>query len=313
VTETTQEISTLQDYLDRLKAELAGSDPALVQDALYDAEGYLRDETAAADSSSAGTAAAQPAVAAADPRAALERAIRRFGTPREVAEAYRETDARVAAALAQPAPRPATSWGQRIFGVFLDPKAYGSLLFMFLSLITGILYFVWAVTGLALSLGLSVLIIGLPFLLLFVSSIRLFALLEGRLVESLLGLRMPRRPQFPRPEGSILARLKRRLTDPRTWSTLLYMILKLPLGILSFVLGITMLAISLSLIVAPFAQIFIDNPEIILVGGRVYEITPLGLPVFWLAGLLDLLATMHLARAIGRIYGSIAKAMLVSA
>src|ERR1700722_11549408 len=57
-TEPTQEIITLQDYLARLKAELAGSDPALVQDALYDAEGYLRDEMAAAGSSAADLPAA---------------------------------------------------------------------------------------------------------------------------------------------------------------------------------------------------------------------------------------------------------------
>jgi hypothetical protein len=309
VAETTQEITTMQDYLDRLKAELAGSDPALVQDALYDAEGYLRDEMA----TTAATAAATAATAATpvNQRAALDRAIQRFGTPREVAEAYRETDARVAAALAQPAPRPPTSRGQRLFGVFLDPKTYGSLLFMFLSLVTGILYFTWAVTGVALSIGLSILIIGLPFSLLFLASTRLFALLEGRLIESLLGLRMPRRPEFTHQEGSFWTRLWRRLGDSRTWSTLLYMVLKLPLGILSFTLFVTMLALSLALILAPFSQLLFDSPVINLGGGSIIELNALGLPVCWLLGLLNLLATMHLARAFGRLYGSIAKAMLV--
>ena len=36
-----------QQYLDQLRTELAGEDPARVQDALYDAEEYLRAELAA--------------------------------------------------------------------------------------------------------------------------------------------------------------------------------------------------------------------------------------------------------------------------
>jgi hypothetical protein len=182
---------------------------------------------------------------------------------------------------------------------------------MVLSLVTGILYFVWAVTGLALSLGFSILIIGLPFILLFLASIRLFALLEGRLIESLLGLRMPRRPQFPRQEGTFLSRLGKRLGDPRTWSTLLYMVLKLPLGILSFTIGITMLAISLALLAAPIAQMVFDQP-LVVIGGVGYDLGIWSLPLLWVAGVLDLLATMHVARTLGRLYGWIAKAMLVS-
>lgn len=38
--------TTIPEYLDRLRAALAGADPALVQDALYDAEEYLRAELA---------------------------------------------------------------------------------------------------------------------------------------------------------------------------------------------------------------------------------------------------------------------------
>jgi uncharacterized membrane protein len=297
VPETLDECSTLQDYLERLKGELAGGDPALVQDALNDAEEHMRNEI--------GTAA--------DQHAALAAAIRRFGTPREVAEAYRENDARVAAALAQPPRRPASNIAQRVFGVLLDPRAYGALVFMFLSLVTGILYFVWAVTGLVLSLGFSILIIGLPFILFFVASIRVFSLLEGRLVESLLGVRMPRRPQVRRPEGSFLSRLGARLANPRTWLTLLYMVLKLPLGIASFALFTALMSLSLGLLVAPVAQFITGEPLISLGHNEWIELGPLGFPIFWAAGLVDLLVTMHLARALGKAYGAIAKAMLVDA
>ncbi len=312
MTETSDEIRTIQEYLERLKQELAGSDPALLQDALYDAEEFLRNATAGA-AGGAADGSAEGAAAGPERQAALAAAIRRFGTPAEVAEAYHRDDARVAVALAQPAAPVAADPARRILGIFLDPRAYGALLFMFLSLATGILYFVWAVTGLSLSAGLSVVIIGLPFMLLFLASIRLFSLVEGRLVESLLGVRMPRRPRFPAPEGSVWARLRSWLTDRRTWTTLLYMVLKLPLGIFSFVLFTVLMSISLALLAAPITQLFFDEPLIHLYRNHSLYIPLWAIPVFWLAGLLDLLLVMHLARGLGRAYGGLAKAMLVSA
>ena len=295
-------IDSIEQYLEQLRRELAGSDPALIQDALYDAEEFLRNEVAG------GSGGAGPVDGEAQP-AALARAIQRFGTPREVAEAYRTNDARVSAALAPPAPRPAQSVLQHVFGVFRDPRAYGSLLYMFLSLPTGILYFVWAVTGLALSVGLSVLIFGLPVMLLFFASVRVFSLLEGRLVESLLGVRMPRRPQRT-PPGSLLGRLGDRLKDGRTWSTLLYMTLKLPVGIFTFTLFTTLLSLSLALTVAPFAQILMDE-GFINFDGTSYYLSAWAFPLIWLLAMLLLLAVMHLARLFGRAHGAMAKAMLV--
>jgi len=80
--------------------------------------------------------------------------------------------------------------------VLADPRAYTALLYMLLSLATGTLYFTWAVTGISLSLGLAILIIGIPFAILFFASVRGISLVEGRVVEALLGERMPRRPLY---------------------------------------------------------------------------------------------------------------------
>ena len=54
-------------------------------------------------------------------------------------------------------------------------------------------YFTWAVVGASLSVSLLILIIGVPLLVLFLGSIRALAFIEGRMVEVLLGVRMPRR------------------------------------------------------------------------------------------------------------------------
>ena len=82
---------------------------------------------------------------------------------------------------------------------------------------TGVIYFTFATTGLAMSVGLAVLIIGIPFFLLFIGATRGISLVEGRMVEGLLGTRMPRRPLFPDRQRPLLDRILEMLKDPRTW------------------------------------------------------------------------------------------------
>jgi uncharacterized membrane protein len=289
-------IRTIAEYLEQLRGQLAGSDPALIQDALYDAEEHLRNELAAAGESDEGEQ--------------LGRVIDRYGTPQEVAEAYRANELTVATALAHPAAPAPESGFARVVGVFTDPKAYSSLLYMYLSLLTGIIYFTWVVTGVALSLGFSVMIFGIPFFLLFLATVRAISQVEGRLVETLLGVRMPRRPVFGQAEGGWWQRIKYWLTDARTWLTMLYMAVKLPLGILSFTLFTVMLSLSLGLLLDPFAQLFWEHP-VITTSRYEYYLPLWAAPLMWLAGLIGLLVTLHAARWIGRLQGSLAKTMLV--
>ncbi len=180
-----------------------------------------------------------------------------YGAPEEVAEAYRATEVKVQMALRTPRPRKRASALGKFFSVYSDPRTYTALLYMFFALITGIFYFVWTVTGLSMSIGFMVLIIGVPFFLLFLGSIRLLSLVEGRIVEVLLGVRMPRRPVHPGNDSRpITQRIKEVFTDPRTWSTLLYMVLKLPLGVIYFTLVVAFVSASLSLIVSPIEFFF---------------------------------------------------------
>src|SRR5215467_11325292 len=99
---------SIDDYLKQLRAVLEGEDPALIQDALYDAEEYLRAEVAA-----------NPTRSEAD---VLELIASTYGAPDEVAAAYRDTEAKVRAALKTPTPAAATAASplRRFFGVYLD-------------------------------------------------------------------------------------------------------------------------------------------------------------------------------------------------
>jgi uncharacterized membrane protein len=286
---------TIDGYIVELRSAFAGADPALVQDAVYDAEEYLRSAAAEAGSTPEAVAAA----------------IDAYGTPEEIAGAYRETERTVTAALRRPAPAKATNPVARFFGVIADPGAWGAMFYMLLALATGILYFTVVVTGLSLSISLFILIIGVPVALLFVAAVRAISLAEGRMVEGLLGVRMPRRPRTAgMGGGSFLDRLKGWFADYRTWTTMLYMLLMLPLGIIYFTFVVTALSVSLAVFAAPIVQ-WLGHVPIIQVNGWGYIIEPWGAPFFFAAGVLGFFLTLWLAKGIGYLHGMFAKVMLV--
>ncbi|MEP6547951.1 MAG: sensor domain-containing protein [Gammaproteobacteria bacterium] len=292
---------SIDQYLKGLREELAGEDAALIQDALYDAEEYLRAEVAA-----------HPGKSEAD---VLELIASTYGAPDEVASAYRDTEKKVKAAMTTPRRLPKSGAGA-FFGVFLDPRAYTSLFFMLLSLATGIIYFTFSVTGLALSAGLSVLVIGVPFFLAFVALARVVSLAEGRLIEAMTGERMPRRPVHQSNTAGFWARVGQMLKDRRTWTTLAYLILMLPLGIVYFVMAVVGLAVSLAFIFAPLVEIasrlgWFDLPDDVHMSPAWLD-SLWALPLMVLAGVLLLTLIMHLARGIGKLHALYAKTLLVA-
>ncbi|MCD9046397.1 sensor domain-containing protein [Luteimonas sp. MHLX1A] len=289
--------TTIPEYLEHLRRSLAGADPALIQDALYDAEEYLRSELAE-----------NPGRSEAEVIAAVASS---YGAPEEVADIYRDTEVTVQTALRAPPPKSRDSLLGRFFGVAADPRAYASLFYMVLALATGIFYFTWVVTGLSLSAGLAILIIGIPFVILFFGSVRILSLVEGRIVEVMLGERMPRRPLYNARGRSILQRIGDMFTDPRSWSTLLYMLLMLPLGVIYFTIAVTLGSLSLTMLLSPLALLPGVDYAVWFWGVDLVEDAAWLLPLVALVGALLLFVTLHLARAIGRMHGLLAKHLLV--
>lgn len=299
---------SIPEYLEHLRRALTGADPALVQDALYDAEEYLRSELAE-----------QPGRSEAEVIASVAAS---YGAPDEVADIYRDTEVKVQTALRPPMPKPRNSLFGRFFGVAADPRTYASLFYMVLSLATGIFYFTWVVTGLSVSLGLVAVLVGIPLLILFFGSVRVLSLVEGRLVEVMLGERMPRRPLYSARGRNWTQRIGDMFTDVRTWSTLLYMLLMLPLGIVYFTVNVTLLSLSLSMVAAPvlawtgMAETSVTSHGWTLLAwtdgvGLSTSVPLLATPLVLLAGVLLLFVSLHVFRGIGRLHGSIAKHLLV--
>jgi hypothetical protein len=225
-----------------------------------------------------------------------------------------------AAAAGAAVPAKPRSAAARFFGVVLDPHTYGALFYMLLALATGIFYFTWVVTGVSLSAGFSVLIIGLPFIVLFFGSVRVLSLVEGRIVEAMLGARMPRRPPYPAQQLTLMKRIGAMFTDARTWTTLLYMLLMLPLGIVYFTLAVTLVSVSVGFIGAPVAwafaprwmkDMYVDGQPVMDWGFGAHVPGWGDAVALCLLGVLLLFATLHLARGLGRLHGHVARHLLV--
>ena len=293
-------IRSIDEYLEQLKEEMKGGDTATIQDALSDAEEHLR-------AALSNLKQEQPEMSEEE---ALEQIVEQYGSPSETASAYAEVERRTVPILDR-RPQNESSALARFFGVYADARAWGSMLYMLIAFVTGIIYFVWAVTGLSLSVSFSIFIFGLPFAILFLLSVRGLALIEGRLVEALLGIRMPRRPLFFEKGLKLLERLKLLVTDKHIWLSMLYMVIQFILGTVYFVLIVTVLSVSLSFIAIPFLQEWWEMGAIYNNSVR-YFLPTWSYPLLIFGGFMLWTTFMNIARWTGQLHGKMAKALLVT-
>jgi uncharacterized membrane protein len=289
----------VSEYLNELKRELEGCDPALIQDALSDAEGHLRMALEEALSSESGVSENE----------AIAPIIDKYGNPKEIASAYRAVESRTSPSLAIARRKDTRSLLARFFSVLAEPKAWGAFFYLLLSFVTGIVFGSWALTAGFISLSSLVFIIGLPLFGLFLLSIRGIALLEGRIVEALLGIRMPRRPLFHNRSLGLTDKYMALVKDSYSWRALLYAVLLFPLGFIYFAVFGLLLVLSLSFITSPVFELVFHIP-LDLFGDNVF--TPVWLlPVVCIAGFFLLPLTFHFAKLVGKVHGRFAKSMLV--
>jgi uncharacterized membrane protein len=290
---------TVREYLDQLRSALKGAPPGLIADALADCEEHLNGEISQNPQQ--------------DPRQVLASVIETYGTPVEIAEEYRDMEA----AISGPFPKAEQPKERRyrFFNVISDPRTYGALLYMLLALATGIFYFTWTVVGISLTLGFAILIIGIPFALLFIASVRVLSHVEGRIVEGLLGVRMPRRlPAQTTGDETLLTRIKDALTDSRTWSSMLYLLLMLPLGIFYFVVAIVGITVPLALAGGSLVSLVTNESHVQITDvpwlEHLFHTAP-GLILLLALGVILFFVTLHIARGIGWLHAKLAELLLV--
>ena len=213
-------------------------------------------------------------------------------------------------------------------GIALEPRAYMALIYQLVGLPLGIAGFVLLVTGLSLSLGLAVLGIGLLLGFCLMILVRGLALTQGRIAWGLTGMTVLDLDIIPVRNG-LWERFKALVLDPTTWLAQLYVLLRLPLGILGFVLMICLISLSSACILAAglqWASVHVgpDGFSHLQAFGTTLTVDPgeLDLPYFMLnmhtfgrvttiaVGLCGLLGTLHLALGLTWLDGRLAKELL---
>jgi signal transduction histidine kinase len=191
----------------------------------------------------------------------------------------------------------------------LDARTYGRILYLLLALPLGVAEFSFLVTAISFGFGTAITLIGIPVLVGSVYAWRWLAELERRLIRALVGTEIPR-PYRPDPVGGRWwRRLTARLADPATWKDLAFLLLRLPLGILSFTVTVAVLAVGLGTLAAPADYWAVSDATWL---GWI-QINSLGVALALMPlGALILFVGIPGLGALGRLYGWLAAQLLGS-
>jgi len=139
-------------------------------------------------------------------------------------------------------------------------RTYSNLLYLLLAMPLGLIYFVFLTVGLTTGLGLTIVWIGIPILAMVFAGSWGLAALERQLAIHALGADVP--PMLPPPGSEPAAGLWKRigafLSNPVTWKGMAFLLLKLPLGVASFIAAVALLATTAGFLLAPFVWFFGD-------------------------------------------------------
>jgi len=185
----------------------------------------------------------------------------------------------------------------RIFGPVLERRTYWHLLHAALSFPLGLLYFVIMIVGLSLGAGLAVLIVGFGILAVTLGVAKLFGRFERELSKAFLGATFE--PRAPRPPG-----WRAMLQDRRAWTTVVYLLLRFPVGVAGLITGVLFL-VSIPLMAAPGLYTMLSYS----IEGAPINSSQEALLVSLFGCVLFLLCA-HAANAIGAISRRLAMAML---
>lgn len=200
----------------------------------------------------------------------------------------------------------------RFFGVALQGRAYLNILYLIVMLPLGIIYFTIVITGFSISIGLLILIIGIFITFLFLLLIRGISSLHLLYASSLLGFELPPKVQTGTTGKGLFDYLKKILTDSKTYTSMIYMFLELPLGIIYFTIIITLLSISLSFAFSPILWILNDEGVIYLSGDQWLWNEDFGNTIFlMLIGLVLFFSTLHLGNWLAKVEEFLCKNLLL--
>ena len=191
------------------------------------------------------------------------------------------------------------------FGVVADRQSYLNIVYLLLAFPLGTLYFVVLVTGLSLGFGLIITLAGIPILMVILGASWVTCGFERWLATAVLKEHIPLPSSQPKTQGLWL-RFKTHMTDRVTWTGVLYLLLRFPVGIATFTIAVTLVAVSVGLLTAP-AYMWASDP---LTWGD-WSFDPF--PWSWiltLVGIPAVFISLHLMNGAAFLSGRLARVML---
>jgi len=195
--------------------------------------------------------------------------------------------------------------GINLFNAPFRVLGWKTVLFHLITFPIAIFYFVLTTTGIALSIGLLVVVVGffLGYGVLWL--IHGMAPVEAWFVSKLLDT--PIGASLPEPPGSFTERYKKMLTSPSTWSRIFYVPLKLLMASFGFAFAVSAVS-SLSLLATPFLyqqewfDVSITSNWVIDTMGEAILAALAGLIASWIL--------LYLSFLIGRLTAVVARVMI---
>jgi hypothetical protein len=190
---------------------------------------------------------------------------------------------------------------------FLDPRAWGAIVYLWLAFPLGLIWFIGMTVGLLTGAALSIVWVGFLVLAATFAGIWGAEGLERRLAIALLGARVPERRQPPAPGAGWGAQIGSVVGGPAFWKGMLFLVLRFPLGFAGWLFSLLSLLIPTVFVVAPWAVIagygdldfdlwIVDSPW------SAFVLSALGF--------LMLVVAFHLHRLLGRFWAVLAEWLL---
>jgi hypothetical protein len=202
----------------------------------------------------------------------------------------------------------------RFFKVIVSGQAYLNLFYLLAAFPLGVFYFAFLISGLSTGISLSIIWVGIPILLLVGVGWWALASFERFMAIHWLKEDVPAMA-LPSNEGTdIWTRFKEFFTNPVTWKSPLYLLLKFPLGIATFVILIALTSLTLAFLTMPLTYEFLPEFQV----GVFFD--P-GLPTWRIDSLSDALlgsliglmlwpVTLHVINGLAWVHAKFAKVML---
>jgi hypothetical protein len=194
---------------------------------------------------------------------------------------------------------------------YLDPRTWGAVAYLWLGFPLGLVWFVGLVVGFAAGVALTIVWIGLGILAATLLGAWGAEGLERQLAIWLLGARVPERRTRPAGTESAGSWARSVVGGAALWKGIVFLALRFPLGLAGWVFSVVSLAVSLAFLAAPWIEL--AGGDVNLDFGPLWIAPELSPWFVWVVGLVGLVVSLHLHRALGWLWARLAEWLLGAA